>query len=391
MPFANRIRLPFYLHQPQFPTEAVRFRRADGTTKTLSSVIRKTYKLTTDWLTENAHQKLVIALNHKFVTMEGTRLISNVVLDSEYDITWQDFLDYPLGQATSSVQVSPFDISNDNCVTCAQASQLEAHDDNIGTINEGGEDEYTVINNDHICCSPVTFEIVWWELKYIDLVTINEQTGKIFITMKTQTPSSVVDVKLLTYRVTCPDGSYDDADVYGTVTGSLPDCVPPVFQAPVFDDTYMTASWLPAYAKYYATLAYCSDPNNPPFTWTIEDTEAPQIIMPMSIIGAGVCWILCVQKDCGVDGLSEWNCLQFISPGGGETCREFQVTANDGTTGNDLYQFSYRDCAGFILNGFVHNLQTTTVCMLAHSITHEPIYFAAGPYVDYADQGVCTL
>ena len=38
MPFKNRIRLPFYLRQPQFPHDLDQFRLADGTTKKLKVV-----------------------------------------------------------------------------------------------------------------------------------------------------------------------------------------------------------------------------------------------------------------------------------------------------------------------------------------------------------------
>src|SRR4030095_5615566 len=39
------------------------------------------------------------------------------------------------------------------------------------------------------------------------------------------------------YRVTCPNGSYDEADIYGSIAGSLPACEQPAdFLAAVFPD-----------------------------------------------------------------------------------------------------------------------------------------------------------
>ena len=103
--FKNRVRLPIYTRTAQFPTEANRFRLANGVKKTLSVVIRKTYELVTDYMNESMHQRLVIALNHDEVAIEGDKYIGNLTLDNAYEIEWPDFLDYPLGQGKTIIEV----------------------------------------------------------------------------------------------------------------------------------------------------------------------------------------------------------------------------------------------------------------------------------------------
>src|SRR5688572_6045204 len=160
MPFANRIRLPLFASTAQFPTEATRFRKANGATQTLSVVVRKTYNITTDYMGELMHQKLVIALNHDIVTIEGDRYIGGIAVDGEYAIEWPEFLDFPLGQAKVLVQATPFDATNSNCQTCDVLTQLNLVDDDIGPIDEDNTFALNVFLNDEICCFPVTAEVV---------------------------------------------------------------------------------------------------------------------------------------------------------------------------------------------------------------------------------------
>jgi hypothetical protein len=184
MAFKNRIRLPLYAKQPQFPAEATRFRLADGTTKTLSVFIRKIYQIETDYLTEQQHQRLVIALNHDDVKIEGERYIGGVAIDGDYRIDWVDFLDYPVAKGSVQVTVTPFDFTNSNCQTCEQASQLSLVDDDAGEVEEGTPKDVDVFANDNICCYPVTAEITWFDTGYFTSVTINADTGIVTLTTK---------------------------------------------------------------------------------------------------------------------------------------------------------------------------------------------------------------
>src|SRR6187549_2999416 len=138
MPYRNRIRLPIMFCKPQFPMERNTFRLADGSSKVLSVVIRNTYEGKTDQLPEDWHRKLVIALAHDEVSIENERLLSNVTLNGDYGIDWQDFLQYPIAQANFQVQVTPFNATNSNCQTCEEMSQVVCVDDTTDEVWEEG-------------------------------------------------------------------------------------------------------------------------------------------------------------------------------------------------------------------------------------------------------------
>src|SRR5687767_11228562 len=99
MPFRNRIRLPFYLTRPQFPRESNVFRRADGSTKVQSVIIRKVFEGETDKLPKEIHERFIVALSHDDVTIEGKYLATGVSMDGDYEIDWLKFLDFPLANA----------------------------------------------------------------------------------------------------------------------------------------------------------------------------------------------------------------------------------------------------------------------------------------------------
>lgn len=226
--FKNRIRLPFYLSRPQFPTERNVFRNAAGETKLLTAIIRNTYEGKTDQLPEDWHRKLVIALSHQEVTIEDNRLLTDVVIDGNYGIEWQEFLNYPIAEANFTIQVTPFNASSNNCQSCSEITQLELVDDTTDDVFEEGVDyKYpeNVLANDNICCYPFTVEIVSFNTLYFDSVIIS-QDGLVEFTVKDSVP--IIDnVLICTYRVTCENGGYDEANVYGNITGTNTDCLPP--------------------------------------------------------------------------------------------------------------------------------------------------------------------
>lgn len=224
MAFKNRIRLPFYLTRPQFPREANVFRRADGSTKVQSVIIKKVFEGETDNLPKEIHERLIIALSHDEVTVEGRFLLSGVSLDGDYDIDWNKFLDYPLAKAAFKAQVTPFNYSNDNCKTCEEVSQVVCVDDNIGTVNEDETITVHVLANDSICCKPVVISLVTYNTDYLDSCVISGDD--IIIHTKASLPDAT-NVILVTYRAQCPNGSYDEANVIGDIDGSLPSCLAP--------------------------------------------------------------------------------------------------------------------------------------------------------------------
>ena len=384
--FSNRIRLPLYLKTPQFPTEANRFRLSNGESKTLSVTIRKQYNAVTDYMSQTMHQRLVIALNHDTVSIEGDRYVGGVTVDGEYEITWPDFLDYPLGQAAIKIQVTPFDMTNDNCKTCDDMTQLALVDDEAGILAEGEVKQVQVFANDSICCFPITAEIVSFASGYLDSATIDAATGIATLTVKN--PSDLVGTIILaTYRVTCPDGSYDEADIYGSVDGSGGTCEQPggvgidIISAPP-PPFSVTIEWVtplvdPA-GGYEWQLFEMQSPGTPIQTGTSPDKSVDIIIND-----PGTDYGFYVRSDCGDETHSPYTEFLFTTPSSASTfCGSFTVTCDDGGVEPNIYNFSFMDCAGDIQNYSIINLQTKTYCMLIDEF-NQPVYFEADPPVSY--------
>lgn len=278
MAFKNRIRLPFYVTRPQFPTESTTFRLANGARKTLSSVIRKVFEGETENLPKEIHERLVIALKHDDVTVEGKYYLGGVSLDGDYDIDWNKFLDYPLAKAAFKVEVTPFDYSNDNCQTCEEATQLTLEDDTFpDTLNEGQTYDLNVFGNDSICCKPIIAEIITFNSLFVSSATIDASSGIITVDMQAELPTAT-NANLLTYRVTCPNGSYDEASVFANVSGTAVECLSPInLQIISITDSYAQATWdapTPAPVAYRWELYLASDLLTPILTGDIIDLYA---------------------------------------------------------------------------------------------------------------------
>lgn len=369
----NRIRLPFYVKHPQFPAEATRFRLANGETKTLSVTVRKTYEVETDYLTERMHERFVIALNHDEVTIEGNRYVGNVAVDGDYQIEYPDFLDYPLGKANVKLQVTPFDVTNDNCQTCEEASQLSLADDTFpDPLTEGTSNEIDVFANDSICCSPVTAGITSFNTGFVDSASIDSTTGIATIILKNPAPSGV-NVLLATYRVTCPDGVYDEANIYGTVEGSIETCEPPsnmVVDSTGIDTADISWDASPSTPEAYAyQLFLCDEPGVP-----VTDIE---LVLTTSVTLSGLipgtCYIMVLWAICDVAGniISDTVQVQFTTDQDLPGCGKFLLTNNlypDEPTGIA----SYMDCGGTIRQVVVKT--TREVCMMMDS-NLLPTYF----------------
>lgn len=114
---SNRIRLPFYLRQPLFPTTRNVFTLSNGSKKKLSARVEKEWSAITDYMPKEWHEKLAIALEHDSVSMVNVNanINSEVMMESNYDIDWQAFLDNPLAQASFKVKQIPYNNINTNC------------------------------------------------------------------------------------------------------------------------------------------------------------------------------------------------------------------------------------------------------------------------------------
>lgn len=220
------------LHSAQFPESRQIFRKANGQTKTMSVVIRKTYELEVDYIPENWHQRLKIALGHDIIRIEGERYLGDISQEGDYSIEWPEgVLHYPTAKAGVKVQVTPFDATNANCQTCEQISQLDLENDEAtGIYGEAlqEDEDYTVdiAGNDNICCYPAVFSLVSFNSDYLTSASIDPETGEFTFHVGTGL-NSANGLVIATYRVTCPDGSYDEANVLADIEGSTSECLAP--------------------------------------------------------------------------------------------------------------------------------------------------------------------
>ncbi len=378
MAFKNRIRLPFYLSQPQFPVERNVFRNAIGETTLLTAIVRNTYQGKTDQLPEDWHRKLVIALVHKEVTVEDNRLLTDVVIDGDYDIDWQDFLNYPIAASKFTIQVTPFNASSNNCQSCSQITQLNLVDDHTDDIfDEGQTYEYPdiITANDSICCFPFTIELISFNTTYFENVSIDAD-GVVTFTVKDPVPV-INDVLLLTYRVTCSDGSYDEANVFANISGSSTVCVPPTnlilfadfgtFAEAEIDWTYSP----PALDGYNWWLYDCDD------VYTIvQSGHVTTEYVELTGLHALHCYVFVVQADCGGE-VSTVATLQFTtaSPRPADTCGKwiFYYVPEDVDA---IQSISYMDCDGNTQTYFFSYSHAIERCLL-QSAPGVPIYVVA--------------
>jgi hypothetical protein len=70
----NRVRLPLLLKEPQFPQSQTVYDKRNGRRKLLSASISKEWGLETDYLPEEVHEKIIVALSHDAVYIDGELL-----------------------------------------------------------------------------------------------------------------------------------------------------------------------------------------------------------------------------------------------------------------------------------------------------------------------------
>lgn len=388
MPFKNRIRLPFYVTRPQFPTESNTFRLANGRRKTLSSIIRKIFEGETENLPKEIHERLVIALKHDDVTIEGKYYLGGISLDGDYDIDWQKFLDYPLAKAAFKVEVTPFDYSNDNCQTCEELSQVVCEDDDLGTVDEDDTITVHVLENDSICCSPVVISLVTYNSDFLDSCIISG--NDIIIHLKPSLPDAN-SIILVTYRAECPNGSYDEANVIANINGTdpTPICLAPTNPVLVSldSDTSATFSWtapspIPDCGYHWmvtnflgVTLLASGDTTNT----TVQVTGLPS--------GQALCKFF-VQSNCCSESTNYAGPIHFSlpQPSEAETCGQYQLYNNDFPTNYAIV--TYIDCNGNEQDIHVQGSASALICALQNS-PGEPVSIFSNGSVDINYFGEC--
>lgn len=366
MPFKNRVRLPFYVTRPQFPTESNTFRLANGRRKTLSSIIRKLFEGETENLPKEIHERLVIALKHDDVTIEGKYYLGGISLDGDYDIDWQKFLDYPLAKAAFKVEVTPFDYSNDNCQTCEELSQVVCVDDDLGTVDEDDTITVHVLQNDSICCSPVVISLVTYNSDFLDSCVISGTD--IIIHLKPSLPDAN-SVVLVTYRVQCPNGAYDEANVIANVNGTdpTPVCLAPtdLVLVSLDSDTSATFSWTPPSpipdCGYHWVVTNFSGIT----TLASGDTSSTSVQVTGLPSGQSLLKFF-VRSNCCSESTNYAGPTHFSlpPPSGTQTCGQYFIENWDLS---DVHFVTYIDCAGIAQEQFIAPGANVYICALQNS------------------------
>lgn len=380
MPFKNRIRLPLQLHSPQYPEERQVFRKANGQAKTMSVVVRKTLELETDFMPDNWHQRLKIALAHDEIRIEGEKYLGSISQDGDYNIEWPEgVLHYPTAKAGVKVQVTPFDATNANCQTCEQASQLDLENDEAtgiyGALQEDQDYSVSVADNDSICCYPAVFSLVSFNSDYLDSASIDPSTGVLSIHTGTDLVSAN-GVIIATYRVTCPDGSFDEANVTANIEGSIEGCLAPTnFIVGLLDEEQIQAAWTePAPGStYYWEIYLGSTPTGIPLqTDTTMDTN-----VNVSGLTPGTQYYFQVRTVCyGSNSNFVGGTVNTESISPDETCGEYNVNYNS-LGGPPFASVTYMDCDGEEQTVNVFNFSDRVICAL-QTAAGLPVYIATG-------------
>lgn len=361
MSFKNRVRLPFYVTRPQYPREANVFRRADGSTKVQSVIIRKVFEGETDNLPKEIHERLIIALSHDDVTIEGRYLSTGVSLEgNDYDIDWVKFLDFPLAKAAFKVQVTPFNYSNDNCQTCEEVSQVVCVDDLIGSIGEDETHEVAVLENDSICCSPVVISLVTYNTDYLNSCIVSG--NEIIIHTKDELVTQN-NVTIVTYRAQCPNGNYDEANIIADIAGSIEECLSPAnLVIGTITDTAAQATWTapsPAPISYHWELYLLSDLITP-----VNSGDTTDLFVNLSGLSAGTQYRFFVRSTCDSDSSnfiqSDFTTSQAPDQ---EDCGQYLLENNSLGFAN----VSYLDCNGNYQNVIIQTGQSSVICALQNS------------------------
>lgn len=110
----NQVRLPILIKNPQFPQEDKVYIDGNGVRRLISSKIDKEYELETEYIPQDWHEKLIIALSHDEVYFDGVRLQKSAA----YEIDYEEEDKLPCGtilNKASAKMTKNTTIRNNNC------------------------------------------------------------------------------------------------------------------------------------------------------------------------------------------------------------------------------------------------------------------------------------
>lgn len=100
----NKVRLPIRLYNPKYPQDEKVYIKSTGDRKVLYAKIDKEWNLETEYMPELIHEKIIVALSHDLVLIDGEK----VTKSDTYEIDWENYIDGDcagkLAKATCKVQ-----------------------------------------------------------------------------------------------------------------------------------------------------------------------------------------------------------------------------------------------------------------------------------------------
>lgn len=119
-PSTNIVRLPMYLSRPQYPGEETGYQTSEGKWLKLAERVNKEWQLETAWLPDALHQNIRMALSADFIQLWNQNenlALEGVYRSEDYNIEWDENVDYPLAKATTTIKKRVLSASvNSNCV-----------------------------------------------------------------------------------------------------------------------------------------------------------------------------------------------------------------------------------------------------------------------------------
>lgn len=395
--FHNRIRLPFKLTKPQFPETREIYRKANGDSVVQSIVIRKTYEGLTDYLSERLHDRTKIMLAHDFIQVESENYYGRVVPSGDYQIAWLDFKDFPIAQSKFQVEVTPFNATNSNCQTCKDLGQIITNDDSFyPDLNEDTDYTIDVSTNDEICCFPVTWNIISFNAAYLSSATI-DSAGLVSIHTKTGLVTADL-VKLVTYRATCPNGGYDEADVFGNINGTVAGCLSPtaisMFETSTVNATvaFTPPSPLPDHYHWflYNSITHVIDQSG--------DEPVGSTAVAVTGLTPGNDYILYIRSQCDATDddatASAYIFIAFTTAPITALCGTYELALNDVTQPDAAHgghlNVTYVDCNGNNQTLYLPNNSIRDICAMQTSPgSPTSLDIGGNPYVTLTYIGIC--
>lgn len=367
--FINRVRLPIRVHKPQYADDKETYRDAAGNSKTLSVVVHKLYQMETDYITEQWHEKIKIALAHDNVSLEGEKYFGGLSQNDNYDIAWSDDVpNYPIAPAKVTVEVTPFDATNSNCATCDELNQISLVDDAFPyIINENTTVTLDVIGNDSVCCYPVVFSITSFNTDFLTSASIDANG---ILTIHTKTGLVATNgADLVTYRATCDSGQYDEADVTGNINGTVPGCLAPTS---LTEGTVNTSSCLFSWGAPSPTPDHYYWQVLTPALAVVFSGTTGALFVTVGGLSPSTNYIFRVRSQCSGPSnstddatASNWISMPFMTTEVSQaTCGSYEVTPNAGGNPGTQGFVNYTDCNGASKSVHTNRYSTVEICAL---------------------------